>query len=189
VKLLAPLLAGLLLAGCGTQTGAGPAASGSGPSETTPSTEKTDANASRPPDIVLSSAAGKQFAVLGSYCLHTSDSGVCADSAPPHPKEVSVVPVAEHLTFSLVGASFAGVPSVTVRPLGCERKEIITVNASSSQALALDLPRGDYQLDVSARFRDGAGGSAGDVSGSAGLVVDPQARARIEPAPPGRTGC
>jgi hypothetical protein len=173
------------------QTGAGPAGSGSGsgPGETTPSTVRTDANAPRPPDILFVSAAGKQFGVLGSYCLHTTGSGVCADSAPPHPKQVSVVPTAEHLTFVLVDASFAGTPSVTVRPLGCERKEITTVDASSSEALALDLPPGDYQLDVFARFRDGAGGSAGDVSGSVGLVVDPQARAKIEPAPPGRTDC
>jgi hypothetical protein len=188
MRLLPLLLATLLLGACGTASETQDLPASSNATETAP-TAPTTAVAPRPPAIVLVSAAGKQNAVLGTYCLSGAGTGVCADSAPTHPEEASVVPAAEHLSLLLVDGSPDGKWMVTVRRLGCERTEVATLDAASDEAFSLEVEPGDYQLDVTVRFKHGPGGTTGDVSGSVGLVVDPGSQPKIDPAPPGRTGC
>ena len=169
MKLFAALTVGLLLPGCGGQAAHGPAP--------------------HAPRIALVSAAGKQWAVPGTYCLHTESSGVCADSAAPHPQELSVLPTADSLSLVLARASLDGPATITVRHLGCEREELATLRVTTAKPFALELGPGRYQADVFTRFRDGEDGSSGDVSGSVGIAVRPGAGARIVSAPSGRSGC
>jgi hypothetical protein len=177
----------LLLAGCGMEADTvGPVAASSEAVETTTS-QPSDVP---PPQIVFVSAAGKQVAILGSYCVTAPNAGVCADSGPIHPQEVSVLQSADQLSFLLTDGSFDGPASIVVRPLGCDREEVASAKTSGAEALALDLPPGAYQADVFARFRDGVGQSTGDVTGTVGILIDPSAtHPAIRPAPSGLSDC
>jgi hypothetical protein len=187
MRLFALAAAALLLAGCGMETDTGgPVAASSEPVEST----NAPPSDIPPPQIVFVSAAGKQIAILGSYCVVAPNAGACADSGPIHPQEVSVLQSADQLTFLLIDGSFDGRASIVVRPLGCERTEVTSAKTSDDRALALDLPPGDYQADIFASFRDGVGNSTGDVTGTVGIVIDPSAtHPVIRPAPSGRSDC
>jgi hypothetical protein len=209
VKFFAALLAGLALAGCGeaTRETAVPASSGptepsgvtetsSGAAETSTGVTETSTPPVRPPEIVLASAAGKQIALLGSYCVTATDEstgqsqGLCADSMWPHPKRVSVVHPGDSVSVVLSDANVRKDGSVTVLPLGCEHTVVKTIPLTPGQqstAFAVDLDPGAYELQVFAPFK--AAASSGDVSGALGLVVAPDAPATIDAGPPRRSGC
>jgi hypothetical protein len=133
---------------------------------------------------MLESAAGRQVAVLGSYCVNAQMEGGCADTGPIHPEAVTVAQPGEELTFSLEGARVvraAGchasdeqgcIGTVAVRPLGCERRSVSTIalEAGSATRWTADLDEGTYELDVFAYFET-KDGRTGDVSGSLGLLV------------------
>jgi len=209
VKLFAALLAGLALAGCGvaTRDTAVPASSGptepsgvtatsSGAAETSSGVTETSTAPVRPPEIVLVSAAGKQIALPGSYCVIATDvstgqsQGLCADSTWPHPKRVSVVHPGDSVSVVLSDANVRHDGAVTVLPLGCEHTVLKTISLTpgeQSTAFAVDLDPGAYELQVFAPFK--AAASRGDVSGALGLVVARNAPPTIEVGPPRRSGC
>jgi hypothetical protein len=195
VKHLSVLVAGLVLAGCGStaeRTGV-PASSGreSVPVETHgPTTASVDESKLRPPQILLSSSAGEQKAVEGSFCADYVDpasgqgSGLCSDSPALHPDTVTVAQPGENVTFVFSGAEIVR-PSgchgedeqecigyVYVKPLGCEDREVerVPLTLGPETRWTIDLETGAYELDVFGYF-ESTGGATGDVSGALGLFV------------------
>jgi hypothetical protein len=195
MKLLLATMLGLALAGCGTTTEGSPPAS-SAPMETTGVTDEADSPV-KPPEIALVSAAGKQVAKQGSYCVISVDPssgqsrGQCADSMWPHPDRVTVVHPGDGVSVVLSDAQVRKEGSVTVLPFGCEQTVVETIRLNpgeQSTAFAVDLEPGAYELQVFARFKAGDRLS-GDVSGGLGLVVAPDTPPAIEPGPPRRSNC
>lgn len=143
----------------------------------------------KPPRIVLR-AVDEQKAVEGSFCIEYSDpqsgygSASCGDSGPVHPKAVSVVMPGDEVTFLFEGADIVRssgchsddeqdcIGSVSVRPLGCEDREVerIPLALGPETAWTVDLEAGAYELDVFGYFESELG-ATGDVSGSLGLLV------------------
>ena len=196
MRLLLALLAGLALAGCGTETEGSPVPASSGPIESSGGTE-TSPPALEPPVIVLASVAGKQIATRGSYCITAVDpssgqnAGRCADSTWPHPDRVTVVKPGDGVSLILSDAQVRGNGTVTVLPYGCEQTIVKTIplNArAQSTAFAVDLDPGAYELQVFTRFSSDDG-RRGDVSGGLGLVVADDRSPTIEPGPPRRSNC
>jgi hypothetical protein len=99
-----------------------------------------------------------------------------------------VLPPGAALTIVLQDAAFDGSGSMVVRRLGCERRQVEKVVLPHDGAWTLDLRAGAYQLDVFTRFQ-AADGRSGDVIATVGVLVDPEAKPRIEPAPAARSGC
>jgi hypothetical protein len=149
----------------------------------------------RPPPIVLVTEAGRQEAVQGSYCITKvspsgEGEGVCADTAFPHPRELSVVRPGEQVTIEIAGASLrtnggcspACASTVTVHPLGCGPEQAVASFEleSASMAWVVDLEPGGYELVAFAYFETGDG-SSGDTSGGLGVLVDPDREPAIIP--------
>ena len=179
MRLVLVAVVALLAAGCGAATDV-PGSSGESPTLAQP-TESTEVEEQdvKPPAIFLVSAAGKQKAVQGSSCVQYVDpdtgegTGVCADSAVPHPRSVTSVAPGDRVTLIVDGASVKKDSTVTIRPLGCGDQnidELAFEPGPGELAWTVDLDHGAYQLDVFAVFETDDGRS-GDVSGTLGLTV------------------
>src|SRR5436305_352894 len=96
---LIPLVALILLiAGCGGETKQPVQPVGvSGP-------KPQHATSTRPPSLFLESRAGRQQAVLGSYCVQGQLEGGCADSGPIRPTQLTVARSGEPVKFLLENA-------------------------------------------------------------------------------------
>jgi hypothetical protein len=201
MRLFLVSLLALFAAACGSvQSGEGPAG-GSAPAATIKRPTEV-ALSTRPPSPVLVSAAGKQIGVLGSYCVTSQVQGGCGDSGPIHPDKVSIVHPGDTLTFVLGSAIVARpegcqaadeqgcIGTVTVRPLGCDRKAVSTIPLSEGRgtAWAVGLDAGAYQLDLFAYFK-ADDGRTGDLSGSFGLLVQPSGDLKIQPVDPQQASC
>src|SRR4051794_33852892 len=127
MRLLALAGIGLSLGSCGTHARSRPA--------------------SGPPPIVLTSAAGAQTAVAGSYC--GQGSGVCADSIYPAPRKLTVVRPRDSVRIAVDGATAI---DLNVHRPGCERTSIRHVVLRADGGWRVDLPPGSYDLQVFARF-------------------------------------
>lgn len=193
---LSPLLAlVVLLAACGGASKEPVAAGVSGP-------VPLKGTSTRPPAIFLESAAGEQQAVLGSYCVEAQLEGGCGDSGPVQPEQVTVARSGEAMKFGLENARVrrpsgcvaateqACSGSVTVRPLGCERRSLtaIPLVLGRETPWTVDLAPGAYELDAFAYFRTDDG-RTGDVSGSLGLLVDAARPAGIVPVSRAQAVC
>jgi hypothetical protein len=179
MRLVLIAVVALLAAGCGAATDVR-GSSGRSPTlaQPTESTEVEEPDV-KPPAIFLVSAAGKQKAVQGSSCVQYVNpdtgegTGVCADSAVPHPPSVTSVAAGDRVTFIIDGASVKKDSTVTIRPLGCgdpEVDELAFEPGPGGLEWTVDLDHGAYQLDVFAVFETDDGRS-GDVSGTLGLTV------------------
>ena len=198
MKLVAALFAGLVLAGCGEAAQKTAVPGSSAPVESSGVTETSDSPAPiKPPEIALVSAAGKQIALLSTYCVTATDpstgqgQGGCADGAWPHPRRVTVVHPGDGVSVVLSDASVGRDGEITVLPLGCEHAVVRTIPLTAgrqSTAFAVDLETGAYELQVFAPF-EAADGRSGDVSGGLGLVVAPDSPPSIDGAPQKRSGC
>jgi hypothetical protein len=188
----------LVIAGCGAETeGAGvPASSGAEsqtlPAETVPQSPTQEEPELKPPTILLISAAGKQPAAQGSYCVTGLSSGACADMAgPTHPEEMSVLHSGDRATVALAGAFVMDEGSVVVRPLGCQDKETLSFDLTPGMGEThwrVQLEPGAYQFDVFTRFHSDDGRN-GDVSGSLGLLIESAGPPRTVPVDPDLAVC
>jgi hypothetical protein len=144
----------------------------------------------KPPPIVLVSTAGTQVAVAESSCVSGSGFGLCIDTMDRPPEDLSVVRPGEEVVVGLRGASVTQ-GSVSVRPLpDCEGKTVteVELEAGSETRWRVDLPAGQYELQVFARFK-AADGRSGDASGSLGIVLDASQPPGIVPVPDTFVGC
>ncbi len=182
-------LALLVSAGCGAEERSG---RGAPTGTTAPTVAEADAEEpTKPPRIVLVSGAGRQAAVRGSYCVDdpARGVGVCADTAPVTPEELTVVRPGETLAISLGGAEVtSGV--ITIRTLACEKRpaDELELPPGETARFPVDLPPGQYELLVFVTF-EATDGRSGDVSGSLGLLVDERAPREIVPLPDAFAGC
>jgi len=140
--------------------------------------------------------------VLGSYCVTSQMEGGCGDSGPIYPRELTLVHPSDEVTFSLENASVVRPEgchasdeqgcsgSVTVRPLGCERKAVSTIPLEKGRETrwTVGLDAGPYQLDLFAYFQ-ADDGRTGDVSGTFGLLVQPDGDLKIQPVEPQQATC
>lgn len=189
------LLTALVLAGCGTVAEGTPLPASSTPTEPAGVTEAT-APPVQPPEIFLTSAAGKQVSMQGSYCIVALESsgqsnGRCVDGAWPHPERVTVVGPGERVSVALSYGWVRREGMISVLPLGCERTVLDTMQLdreAQATTFAVDLEPGAYELQVFARFKSDDG-RTGDASGGLGLIVAPDALQAIEPGPPRRSNC
>ena len=193
----------LVPVGCGAagdQSGASPSTStatetASHPTETV-SLPLDEAEMTRPPPILLESAAGRQVAVLGSYCVTYTDeasgqgAGICTDSERPSPEQLSTARPGEEIRILLEDAEVTRPASVTVHPLGCERKTVAEIRLALGPATTwrVDLEPGVYELSVFTNF-EAADGRTGDVFGALGLLVDETAPLEVVPVPADGSGC
>jgi hypothetical protein len=183
MRMVSSALAVLALAGCGTATTA-PGSSGESPTLPQPpvSTE-TEAPDVKPPPIFLISAAGKQRATEGSSCVTYVDPdtgegvGACGDTGPIVPEAMTVVQPGDNVIVTIPGATLKKESAVVVRPLGCTKRETMTLDLPVTGELhwPVDLEPGAYQLDVFALFGM-ENGLNGDLSGSLGLLVGGNAK-------------
>ncbi len=144
----------------------------------------------KPPPIELVSAAGTQVAVAESSCVSGPSTGVCIDTLDQQPEDLSVVRPGEEVVIRLRGASVTE-GSVTVRPLlDCEGKTVAEVKLEPGPETSwrVDLPSGQYELQVFTRF-EAADGRSGDASGSLGIVLDASQPPGIVPVPDSFVGC
>jgi hypothetical protein len=199
----------LALAGCGAaeeQRGGGPASTAQAPE--TGTLPFDEAEMTKPPPVLLESAAGRQEAVLGSYCVTYTDeasgmgTGICTDSERPSPKQLSTVRPGEEIRILLVDAHVVPpegcaaedeqscIGSVAIHPLGCERKTLAEVPLALGPATTwrVEFEPGAYELDVFAYF-EGEDGRSGDISASLGLLVDETAPHEVVPVPTAGGGC
>lgn len=189
------LFTAVVLAGCGTDPEGAPLPASSAPVERAGVTVTADPPV-QPPKILLVSAAGKQVAMQGSYCVVAvrssgASKGRCVDGAWPHPERVTVVEPGDGVSVILSDAQVRREGTVTVLPFGCEHEVIKTIDlnrGAQSTAFTVDLEPGAYELEVFARFKSDDG-RTGDVSGALGLVVASDAPPAIEPGPPPRSNC
>jgi hypothetical protein len=195
-------LAGSLAAvGCGanSETSGVGTPTASTPVEQVDTSSATDLQ--KPPRIVLESAAGRQTAVPGSYCVEYTDEaagasgGVCADTGPIAPARLSTVRPGEKARIVLEGAGVTRpegcssaeeqdcIGSVAVHPL-CKRKtvESIPLALGPETTWHVDLEPGRYELEAFAYF-EAPDGRTGDVSGSLGVLVDETAPLEIVRVP------
>ena len=195
MRLLLAIVLLAAVAGCGTAEQTNVPATSS-PTET-PTVTDSGTVSVKPPLIVLVSSAVKQEAVLGSFCVTGVDSntgagtGVCQDGAPGHPEQVTAVQPGDSVSIVLSDARVRKEGAFVVRPLGCERKVVETVQLApgeQSTVWQVDLANGAYQLDVFTLF-ESDDGRTGDVSGSLGLLVASDGPVAIEPGPPRRSNC
>ncbi|MGH3004355.1 MAG: hypothetical protein ACRDOS_00310 [Gaiellaceae bacterium] len=181
----------LALAGCGVEErGAGGSATTSPPAESEPPSPSGEAGRTKPRAIVLESAAGTQVAVAESSCVSVTGSAVCVDTSDLKPEELSLVRSGEEIVIRLRGASVSE-GSVGVRPLpDCEDTTLaeLELEPGAEPRWRVDLPAGQYELEVFARF-EAADGRSGDASGSLGIFVDATQPQEILPVPATFVGC
>lgn len=190
------LLLVLAVAGCGVtaeETGAPGSSEPMTSGETFPGKtieEPIDPMKLTAPPIVLVSAAGKQIATAGSSCVQYTDpdtgqgSGVCSDSATPHPGSLSIVHPGEGVLVLVAGAYVTGDGTASISALGCPQKKLLEFDLADGMMGAhtrIDLEPGAYEVNVFARFRSNDG-RTGDVSGALGILVDPDRAPEIIPA-------
>ena len=157
--------------------------------ESEPAPPAPGGGGTKPPPIVLVSAAGTQVAVAESSCVSGSGSGVCIDTIDQQPEDLSVVRPGEEVVLRLRGASVTE-GSVAVRPLpDCDGKTVaeVELEPGSETRWRVDLPAGQYELQVFARF-EAADGRSGDASGSLGIALD-ASQPGIVPVPDTFVGC
>ena len=190
----------LVVAGCGSATSDPQPLGGSGPAVTV--ARPPVAISARPPTPFLTSPAGRQEAVIGSYCVEGQMESGCGDSGPIHPEQLTVVHPGDEVTFSLENATVARAEGchasdeqgcigiVTVRPLGCERKAVSTIPLEKGRETrwTAGLDAGPYQLDLFAYFKTNDG-RTGDVSATFGLLVRPSGNLQIQPVDPRQASC
>ncbi|HYY74946.1 MAG TPA: hypothetical protein VE644_01330 [Gaiellaceae bacterium] len=160
------------------------------PAESEPAPPGPEGGKAKPPPIVLRSAAGTQVAVAESSCVTAPSTAVCIDTNDQQPEDLSVVRPGEKVVLSLRGASVTG-GSVLAGPLpSCENATVseLELEPGAETRWRVDLPPGQYELEVFARF-EAAGGRSGDVSGSLGLLVDATQAQEILPVPATFVGC
>jgi hypothetical protein len=182
------LVTALALAGCGASE----------------SEQLDEAENNRRPLILLESVAGRQQGVGGSSCVYDAAAGVgtCGATGAVAPDRLSTVRPGEEVRVLIEGADVtrpagcvsedeqACIGSAIVRPLGCEDETVaeIPLSLGPETAWSVDLSPGDYELDVVASF-DAPDGRYGQVSGSLGLRVDPNAPREIVAAVGPSSGC
>jgi hypothetical protein len=138
-----------------------------------------------PPQIVLKSRAGMQVAALGSSCGPSNGAFMCLDTTEPHPSKMTLVRRGEAISIRLVGRRVLGDSEVSVRPYGCRQEALESFPLEPGDeptGWTVDVPPGDYELHVFARYAYGKAGR-GDVSGALGLRVDDSAALTVAPAP------
>lgn len=202
------LLTVALLAACGSEVGERtPAVSTAPEVESGPSLPFDEAEVTKPPPIVLLSAAGRQEAVEESSCVSYADEesgqGVtgCGDTPDLRPELLSLVRSGEEVAIVIEGADvirsqgcFGGgeqdcIGLVSVRRLGCEKQVAsIPLALGPETRWRVDLAPGTYELDVFAYF-DAPDGRSGDVSGSLGLFVAASGPQKILPVPDELVAC
>jgi hypothetical protein len=141
-----------------------------------------------PPVILLTSEAGSQVAVRGSFCGPSNGAILCVDGPEPQPTELSVVGPGEEVSIRIVGNPVLRGSEVAVRPYGCGRNVLERFRldpGDEATTWEASLPPGGYELQVFARFAYGAAGR-GDVSGALGVRVGESAQVAVEPGPPRR---
>ena len=159
----------------------------------------TDADAPSPPPLVLTSKAGRQVAVPGSFCIEDPQGSRCGDTGDPEPKRLSIVRPRETIAFSVPGATSlvrkgcAPTPCasvVRVFRLGCDRKApVASVRLGRTPTRwHARLRPGRYELEAFVYFTMRAGRS-GDTMGSFGLLVDRTRRRTIVRAPAKKPPC
>jgi hypothetical protein len=151
------LLAALLAAGCGGSRHARPGA---------------------PPGFLLISDAGRQEAARGSFCQQSDSMGLCGDTGPPIPSRTTIVHRGDTIRFELVGATMRGAgggPSATIESLPCRRKVRFLHLDPRHATWMVDVPRGDYVVDLFSAYEHG------DASGTAGLTVSEGKRRIVSP--------
>jgi hypothetical protein len=189
---------GLVLAGCGAvdeRRGGGPASTSQTPE--TGSLPVDEAEEQKPPPIVLESAAGRQEAVLGTYCVSYLDeaagiaSGVCADAPWIPPERLNTVRPGEEIRILLEGADVVRPQegSAVFHPLGCEKKSVAEIPLVPGPAIRwrVELEPGAYALDIFVMFEGEK--KSGDVSGALGLLVDETGPLKVVPVPAAGGGC
>lgn len=152
-----------------------------------------------PPALTLTSKAGRQVAVAGSYCVSDSHGSICADALDPEPKRLSIVRPGERIVFrvpgatSLVGPGCAPAPcasEVRVYRLGCDRRPPVARIrvAGTPTRWRARLRPGRYELEafVFFKLRDGR---QGDATGSFGLLVHRKRARAIVRAPARKPPC
>lgn len=142
------------------------------------------------PATVLSSRAGRQHGVQGSYCVSypvdERDTGrvtQCVDAVPDlHPNRLSVVRPREVVMIAVREATMVTGGAAVFR-LGCDDRAIRRFSlAERTTRWRVRLTPGAYEIDVFVRFET-ADGRSGDTSGLVGLVVSRTRERRIIPAP------
>jgi len=105
---------------------------------------------------------------------------VCSDPGTVHPGWLSVVHPGETVTFALVVARLADSPGVArARPVGCAGTEATTFPLDRTRTVwKVALLPGAYEVAVAFETADGR---SGDVSGTLGLLVDPEHEPEIVP--------
>jgi hypothetical protein len=152
-----------------------------------------------PPPLVLTSKAGRQVAVSGSFCVQDSHGGLCGDTADPEPKRLSIVRPRETIRIAVPGATSLVdtdcgpapcTSDVRVYRLGCDNgPPVARIRLRRTPTRwRVRLRPGPYELEafVSFTMRDGR---SGDTSGSFGMLVDRRRRRTIVRAPAKKPSC
>jgi hypothetical protein len=169
---------------------AGEGAATSPPAESEPAPPAPEGDKAKPPPIVLESAAGTQVAVAESSCVSGAGTAVCVDTIDQQPEDLSLVRPGEEVVLRLRGASVTE-GSVRMRPLpDCEDTTVaeLELEPGAETRWRVDLPAGQHEVEVFARFET-ADGRSGDASGSLGLLVDTTQPQEILPVPDTFVGC
>ncbi|MGH3031913.1 MAG: hypothetical protein ACRDNE_14355 [Gaiellaceae bacterium] len=187
---VALILVLLGLAGWGVEERGAGGSTTTSPAESEPAPPAPEGDRTKPPPIVLESAAGTQVAVAESSCVSGPGTAVCIDTDDQQPEDLSVVRPGEEIVLRLRGASVTD-GRAAVGPLpDCENTTVaeIELEPGAETRWHVDLPPGQYELEVFARF-EAAGGWSGDASGSLGLLVDATEPREILPVPDTFVGC
>lgn len=133
----------------------------------------------QPPPVRLTSLAGEQLGVQGSYCVSNSADGcgACVDVSA-EPQTLTVLSPGDEITISMPdGRLMAGSrcqpacpPTLRIRTLCKEDHQ--TVLFDEDDPLLLDLPEGAYSVWVDSHFEASAG-ITGQLYVGFGLVVTP----------------
>jgi hypothetical protein len=133
-----------------------------------------------PPPIVLTTSAGDQFGVQGSFCSNDDQRGcgICADSVRLTAKHFTIVHSGDQVTLSMPDGTLvtpgadqcqpACPPQVLVTSL-CDNKGSLRA-FNEDEPWTIDLKSGAYRLDASAFFE--ADKLHGQTEETFGLIVD-----------------
>jgi hypothetical protein len=209
VRVVLLLVVSALAGGCGAaeRVGGGPTSTAVQP-DTESEPPFDEAEKTKPPPIVLETAAGRQRAVRGSSCVDYVDEasgygvGVCADTERPSPSRLSTVRPGEEVLIRLEDAEVVRpegcvsedeqscIGTAAVHPLGCARKTVAEIPLAAGPATAwrVELEPGAYEVEVFAYFA-AADGRSGDLSGALGLLVDEATPLEIVPRSRAADGC